>query len=43
LIGDPDKAIELFGEGFAFVACGSDVNLLASGADAVLSKVRAAI
>ncbi len=43
LVGDPDKAIALFGEGFTFVACGSDINLLARGADALLSKVRNAI
>ncbi len=43
LVGDPDKAIQLFGEGFSFVACGSDINLLARGADALLSKVRNAI
>ncbi|HSG94574.1 MAG TPA: HpcH/HpaI aldolase/citrate lyase family protein [Afifellaceae bacterium] len=40
LVGDPDKAIELFGKGFSYVACGSDINLLARGADALLSKVR---
>jgi 4-hydroxy-2-oxoheptanedioate aldolase len=43
LVGDPEKAIALFGEGFTFVACGSDINLLARGADALLSKVRNAI
>ncbi len=43
LVGDPDKAVELFANGFSFIACGSDINLLARGADALLSKVKSAL
>ncbi len=43
LVGNPDKAIELFNQGFTFVACGSDANLLARSADALLDKVKSAI
>lgn len=43
LVANPDKAIELFNQGFTFVACGTDTNLLARGADALLDKVKSAI
>lgn len=43
LVANPDKAIELFNQGFTFVACGTDSNLLARGADALFDKVRSAI
>ena len=43
LVANPDKAIELFDKGFTFVACGTDTNLLARGADALFDKVRSAI
>ena len=40
LVTDPDFAAELLNEGFTFVACGTDVGLLAQGADALRAKVR---
>ncbi len=40
LMSDAQKAIELLNEGFAFVACGSDLNLLARGADNLLATVK---
>jgi len=43
LVLDAKFAAELLNEGFTFVACGSDVSLLAKGADALLSQVRKAV
>ncbi len=40
LVGTAEKAVTLLNEGFAFVACGSDLGLLARGADALLAQVR---
>mgnify|MGYP001288360149 CR=1 FL=1 len=40
LVTDPDFAAQLLNEGFTFVACGTDVGLLAQGADALRAKVR---
>jgi 4-hydroxy-2-oxoheptanedioate aldolase len=42
LVTDPDFAQKLLAEGFTFVACGTDTNLLAKGADALLVQMRAA-
>lgn len=42
LVTDPVFAQKLLAEGFTFVACGTDTNLLAKGADAVLAQMRAA-
>ncbi len=41
LVMDPAFAKRLLGEGFTFVACGSDAGLLARGSDALLAKMRA--
>ncbi|MFK7993111.1 MAG: HpcH/HpaI aldolase/citrate lyase family protein [Granulosicoccus sp.] len=43
LVFDKDFAAELLNDGFSFVACGSDASLLAKGADALLSTVKAAL
>lgn len=43
LVTDPEFAKKLLGEGFTFVACGTDTNLLAKGADALLAQMRAAV
>ena len=40
LVTDPDFAAELLNEGFTFVACGTDVGLLARGADSLRATVR---
>lgn len=40
LVSDPSFAAELLNEGFSFVACGSDVGLLAKSADALLAQVK---
>ncbi len=40
LVLDPDFAAELLNEGFSFVACGSDVSLLAKASDTLLAKVK---
>lgn len=40
LVADPDFAAGLLDEGFSFVACGSDANLLAHGADRLLTRLR---
>lgn len=40
LVTDPNFAAQLLNEGFTFVACGTDVGLLAQGADALRTKVR---
>ncbi len=40
LVMDPEFAKELLSEGFSFVACGSDLVLLARGADALIAKMR---
>lgn len=40
LVMDPNFARELLDEGFTFVACGTDINLLAKGADALLAQVK---
>ncbi|QBF33668.1 HpcH/HpaI aldolase/citrate lyase family protein [Thalassococcus sp. S3] len=40
IVMDPDFASRLIDEGFTFVACGSDANLLARGSDALLNKMR---
>jgi 4-hydroxy-2-oxoheptanedioate aldolase len=42
LVTDPAFAAKLLAEGFTFVACGTDTNLLAKGADALLAQMRAA-
>ena len=42
LVTDPAFAQKLLAEGFTFVACGTDTNLLAKGADALLAQMRAA-
>ena len=42
LVTDPAFAKHLLAEGFTFVACGTDTNLLAKGADALLAQMRAA-
>lgn len=42
LVTDPAFARKLFADGFTFVACGTDTNLLAKGADALLAQMRAA-
>lgn len=42
LVTDPAFATKLLAEGFSFVACGTDTNLLAKGADALLAQMRAA-
>lgn len=43
LVLDPVKASNLFNDGFTFVACGSDLSLLARGADNLLSDVKKGI
>lgn len=43
LVTDPAFAEKLLGEGFTFVACGTDTSILAKGADALLAQMRAAI
>lgn len=43
LVLDADKAARLFNDGFSFVACGSDLGLLARGADNLLAQVRKGI
>ncbi len=40
---DADFSIQLFQQGFSFVACGMDTSLLAKASDSLLSKVRNAI
>jgi len=40
LVSDPQMAIKLLNEGFSFVACGTDIGLLARGADALQAQVR---
>lgn len=40
LIGDERQAIDWLDHGFEFVACGSDVALLARGADGLLARVK---
>ncbi|WP_435311561.1 HpcH/HpaI aldolase family protein [Primorskyibacter sedentarius] len=40
LVSDTTLAAELLGEGFTFVACGSDTGLLARGSDALLADVK---
>ncbi|MEJ8563156.1 aldolase/citrate lyase family protein [Yoonia sp. GPGPB17] len=42
LVTDPAFASRLLAEGFTFVACGTDTNLLAKGADALLAQMRKA-
>ncbi len=41
LVTDPAFAQKLLAEGFTFVACGTDTNLLAKAADALLAQMRA--
>ena len=43
LMLDPDFAIKLVGDGFTFVAVGSDLSLLAKGADQLCEKVKTKI
>ena len=43
LVGHHDKAIGLFKDGFGFVACSSDLNLLVRSADAQLAEIRGAL
>ncbi len=40
LVQDAETARQLVGEGFTFVACGTDTSLLARGADNLLNEVR---
>ena len=40
LVSDPAFATRLLNDGFTFVACGSDIGLLAKGSDALLAQVR---
>ncbi len=40
LVGDANFAAKLLNEGFTFVACGSDLGVLANGADQLLSTVK---
>ena len=40
LVTSAEKGAELLNQGFSFVACGSDLGLLARGADALLANVR---
>ncbi|MEM9787805.1 MAG: aldolase/citrate lyase family protein [Pseudomonadota bacterium] len=43
LVTDPDFATQLLGEGFTFVACGTDTGLLAKAVDGVLAHMRQGI
>ncbi len=43
LVQNADAAVKLFGEGFSFVACGSDLGLLARGADKLLADVKSGL
>ena len=43
LVQSADKAVELFGSGFSFVACGSDLGLLARGTDNLLASVKSGL
>lgn len=43
LVQTADKAVELFGDGFSFVACGSDLGLLARSADTLLANVKSGL
>lgn len=43
LVMDPDFAAKLLNDGFTFVACGQDTNLLAKATDAALAAVKAQI
>jgi len=43
LVMDPTKASALLNDGFTFVACGSDLGLLARGADKLLADVKKGI
>lgn len=40
LVSDAERAVELFEQGFTFVACGSDLGLLTKGADQLLRTVK---
>jgi 4-hydroxy-2-oxoheptanedioate aldolase len=40
LVTDPSFAAKLLNDGFTFVACGTDTNILAKGADALLAQMR---
>lgn len=40
LVSDTTLAAELMGEGFTFVACGTDTGLLARGSDALLAEMK---
>lgn len=43
LVADPAFATKLLADGFTFVACGSDIGILAKGADAVMAQVKGGI
>ncbi|MEP2031195.1 MAG: aldolase/citrate lyase family protein [Paracoccaceae bacterium] len=43
LVADPLFASELLADGFTFVACGSDIGILAKGADSLMAQVKGAI
>ena len=43
LVLDSDLAAELINDGFTFVACGSDISLLAKSSDALLANVKGKI
>ena len=40
LVGTAQKALEVLGGGMAYVACGSDLNLMVGAADAQLAEIR---
>ena len=43
LVQSADRAVEQFNDGFSFVACGSDLGLLARGADKLLADVKSGL
>lgn len=43
LVQSADRALEQFQDGFSFVACGSDLGLLARGADKLLADVKSGL
>lgn len=43
VINNEDRAAQLLNEGFTFVACGSDLSLLANSADALLAGVKSRV
>jgi 4-hydroxy-2-oxoheptanedioate aldolase len=43
LVADPAFATKLLADGFTFVACGSDIGILAKGTDALMAQVKGGI